>query len=109
MSERRTVLRGLLGVGLVMALAGPAAADHGGIHPTFREERAYIHCAGPTKVHNVNIITDGPAPWDTEAPTQSVQEGAGCGAFDAGALRGTNQENIYDAVFRGEFAGTWRA
>jgi hypothetical protein len=92
----------------VVAAGGPAAATHGGSHPTFRTERVYFHCAGVNKVQNVAIVTDGTPSWDTTAPTQSVQQGAGCGALDPGAARGTAQESIYDAAFRGKFTGNLR-
>lgn len=92
----------------VLAIGGPAAATHGGVHPTFRTERVYFHCVGPTKVQNANLVTDGPATWNATAPTQSVQEGAGCGYLDPGAARGANQQTIYDAPFVGTFTGNLR-
>jgi hypothetical protein len=98
----------LVSVLAVLAIGGPAAATHGGIHPTFRTERVYFHCAGAVKVQNVGLVTDGTPSWDTTAPTQSVQEGAGCGVLDPGAARGTAQETIYDAAFRGKFTGNLR-
>ncbi|HEV3473901.1 MAG TPA: hypothetical protein VG602_00830 [Actinomycetota bacterium] len=98
----------LAAVVAVLAIGGPAAATHGGIHPTFRTERVYFHCVGSTKVQNVNLVTDGPATWNTTAPTQSVQEGAGCGYLEPGAARGGNQQTVYDAPFVGKFTGNLR-
>ena len=97
----------LVAAGLVLVLAGPASATHGGIHPTFRNETVYFHCTGPTKVSNVNnaAADDHPTGWNTTAPTQSVQQGAGCGAIDLGAVRNTGQ---VDAVFAGTFTGNLR-
>ena len=99
---RRHVTAAVL-IGMVAGIAGPAAADHGGIHPTFAETRTYFHCVGPNKVQNL----DGPAPWDTTAPTQSVEQGAGCGVVDPGLLI-NEEENTgfnFDTPFAGEATG----
>lgn len=99
----------LLIVALVLAVAAPAAADHGDIHPTVRNERVYFKCAGsPNKVQNVELLRGSVPGWSTEAPTQSVQAGAGCGAADPG-LSGTANENIYDGVWKGTFTGNLTA
>jgi hypothetical protein len=92
----------LVSVGLVLALADPASAV-----ATFRTETVYFHCSGPTKVSNVNnaAADDAPTGWNTTAPTQSVQQGAGCGAIDIGAVRNTGQ---VDAFFKGTFTGNLR-
>ena len=92
---------------LTILTAAPAAATHGGIHPTFRKESVYFHCAGPTKVSNVNnAAADGaPATWNTTPPSQSATAGAGCGAIDVGAVRATGQ---VDAIFKGTFTGNLR-
>jgi hypothetical protein len=107
MSKARIFLLTLTCTGL-LATALPAGAEHGGTHPTFREERTYINCAGPTKVENANLPLSGPPDWDTTPPAQSATEGGGCGALDPGALRGGNPQTIYDAVFRGLFQGNLR-
>lgn len=92
----------------LILLAAPALATHGGIHPTFRAESVYFHCTGPTKVYNVNWFAGGgPAPWDTNAPTQSYTQGAGCGSLDT-FFYGTANDNPYDAVFQGTFTGNLR-
>jgi hypothetical protein len=62
----------------------PAAAEHGGIHPTFAEEQVFFKCVGANKVQNF----DAPAPWDTEPPAGSVQDGAGCGSVEVGQVDG---------------------
>ena len=104
-------MRGTVRITLIVLLAalaaGPAAATHGGIHPTFRKEPVYFHCAGPTKVSNVNNATadEAPAPWDTTPPAQSVTEGAGCGAIDIAVVRATG---AVDAFFQGTFTGNIR-
>lgn len=90
---------------LTLALTGTASATHEGIHPTFRSERVYFHCAGLAKLQNVGIVTDGTPSWDTTAPADSFQDGAGCGTLDPGAARGTGQETIYDLAFSGKFTG----
>ncbi|HEV3473756.1 MAG TPA: hypothetical protein VG602_00060 [Actinomycetota bacterium] len=101
----------LVSVGLVLTLASSASATHGGIHPTFRSETVYFHCTGPTKVSNLNNINaqgvgmDTPTGWDTNAPTQSVQQGAGCGAIDLGAVRNAG---LVDGYFKGKFTGNLR-
>lgn len=89
------------------ALAGPAAASHGGLHPTFRTEKTYFHCTSANKVGNVSLVTDGPTSWNTTAPTTSYTMGGGCGAVDSG-VKGGNQATLYDAVFSGTFTGNLR-
>ena len=100
----------LLILALVFAVAAPAAADHGDIHPTLRNERVYFKCAGsPNKVQNLELLLNDALPtWNTDAPTQSVQAGAGCGTADPG-LSGTANENIYDGVWKGTFTGNLTA
>jgi hypothetical protein len=103
-------LRSAFGVavafGVALALvAPPAGASHGGIHPTVRMERVYFHCNGPTKVGNLNLVTNGPVSWNTSPPAGSVSDGEGCGNLDPGAARGSNQATVYDAQFRGVFTG----
>jgi hypothetical protein len=82
-------------VGAALALAAaPAAADHNGIHPTFRQEQVYFKCVGPNKVQNF----DAPAPWETTPPAGSVQDGEGCGVVDVGELEGLEFAATGDAV-----------
>ena len=93
-------------IGVVAGLAGPVGATHGGFHPTFREERVFFHCGGGTKVKNVDYAQGGLAPWDTTAPAQSVQQGAGCGVIDPSALRNTTPAGgPADAAFGGTYTG----
>lgn len=96
--------RSLIGLVAVMAIASPALASHGGIHPTFRSERVYFHCNGATKVQNVNWFLGTDTSWDTTPPAQSLQQGGGCGHAD-GAFYGTSPNTPYDAVFVGTFTG----
>ncbi len=105
---RRTALAIATSALAALALAPPVGAAHQGEHPTTRSERMYFHCAGPTKVENVNLVVSGPTSWNAEPPTQSLQQGGGCGSVDSGALRGGNPQTLYDAVFRGTFTGNLR-
>jgi len=93
--QMRKLVPAIAAIGVIATLAGPAAADHEGIHPTFREERAYFHCVGANKVQNAEAA----APWDTTAPA-SVQTGAGCGVLEAEDLPG-------DQSSEGRFSGTF--
>ena len=96
-------VRLLLVLALVLA-AAPAAADHGDIHPTKRTERTYFKCLGSNKVQNVDMAQGTMPTWSTTAPTQSVQQGAGCGTADTGVTN-ANQENAFDGVWKGTFTG----
>jgi hypothetical protein len=91
---------------LVLLAAAPAAATHGGIHPTFRDEHVYFHCTGPTKLYNVNywVPDQNITGWNTTAPSGSVEEGAGCGGLEYGGW--TNRS--YDVAFGGTFIGNVR-
>lgn len=80
----------------------PAGAEE--IAPQAVPLETFFHCTGDSKVLNVLTVQDPPS-WDTNSPTASVTEGAGCGYADPGSRTGTNQENVYDAVFKGFHAG----
>lgn len=89
-------------LGGVVSTAAPAGATHGGVHPTFRNERAYFHCAGPTKVENVNNQGNAlSSPWNTTAPAGSYTTGNGCGWLEPGAATG----GVADATYSGTFTG----
>lgn len=107
MTKTRSLSRAVVGLCAALAIAAPAAADHGGIHPTVRAERTYFHCAGPTKVENVNLVASGPTPWSTTAPAGSYTAGNGCGAADP-AVQGAGLATLYDAVFSGTYTGNIR-
>ena len=105
MTARRvpTLITLLLGC---LLMAPPASATHGGIHPTFREERVYFHCTGMTKVYNVNYwtLSEFVTTWNTTPPSQSVEEGAGCGGYEYGGFN----NRAYDVAFQGYFVGNLR-
>ena len=84
-------------------LAVPAGAEEI-IVPELATLPTYFHCTGDSKVLNALLVQDVPS-WDATAPSASVQSGAGCGFADPGSRTGTNQENVYDAVFKGFYAG----
>lgn len=89
-----------------MLIAIPASADHGGIHPSVRTERTYFTCVGSTKVQNLSMLAEGQTPgWDTTAPTQSVQQGAGCGTVDPLLTDPGSVNNGHDGAWIGTFAG----
>ncbi|MGH2692829.1 MAG: hypothetical protein ACRDHM_10040 [Actinomycetota bacterium] len=94
-----SMVASLMAVSSASALHGPTGAD---FTPNDRLERVYFHCEGAAKLHNV--VQDGSIPWNTTAPAQSVQQGAGCGSLDNG-LWGNNQVSIQDSHFQGSFAG----
>jgi hypothetical protein len=91
---------------LVLALAALAVAPATAEEVELREERVYFHCNGETKVSNLHATLDGAiVGWDTNAPTQSFTQGAGCGTADT-TFTGTADHNpLYDAPFAGVFKG----
>ena len=99
-------MRVLAVIALVLAIAAPAAAEHGDIHPTLRTERVFFHCAGPVKAQNATYALGTAPTWDATAPTQSVQQGAGCGYFEnaVGGYLGSNETTL-DSIFEGSFTG----
>jgi hypothetical protein len=101
----RVFVRVSLVVCLAALAAGPAAATHGGIHPTLRTERTYFTCVGATKVQNVSMLQGQVPGWDTSAPTQSVQQGAGCGTADTALTNTSTVENGQDGAWKGTFTG----
>lgn len=103
-------IRPLLALTLVLLVVSPAAATHGGIHPTFRSQTVYFHCTGETPVYQANWVaaagaSSSYASWDTSPPPGSVTDGNGCGGWDAG---GASNE-FGDPVFEGTFTGNVRA
>ena len=97
--------------GIIFAALTPLAAsgaDAGPLDPQLKNERAYFHCGGPTKLGNVNLVADGSIPgWNTTPPAGSVSGGNGCGTadFNAVAFYVDPQENPTDGVWRGSFTG----
>ena len=84
-----------------LLVIGPSAAG-AAIDPdaTFRTERVYFKCVGDVPVQNVARVQTPANPWDTQAPAQSVSDGAGCGHVEYG-LGGAQ----FDLVFEGTFTG----
>lgn len=102
---RRGLLAVLTGL-LVLPLGGIATAEHGDIHPTFRAEQNFFHCAGDTKVQNVSYSQGQIPSWNTTAPPGSVQAGHGCGYYEPLI---TNALPVpFDAVWQGKFSGNLR-
>jgi hypothetical protein len=93
------LVAGLMTVSSASALHGPTGVD---FTPNDRLERVYFHCEGTTKLHST--VESGSIPWNTTAPSASVQAGAGCGSLDNG-LWGNNQVSVQDSHFQGSFAG----
>lgn len=93
--------RPALGVAVaVVALLAPGASAAGTAPVEKRTERAYFHCTGTNKVQNVEAAEPS---WNTTAPAQSVQSGAGCGHYsNLVTLGGTPAD---DAAWAGTFTG----
>lgn len=91
---------------LVLLLGAVPAAGEVQIDPTLRTERVYFHCVGPVKAQNVALGQGTIPSWSVEAPTQSVQQGAGCGYYEnaVGGYAGANRTTL-DAVWAGTFDG----
>jgi hypothetical protein len=92
-------------IGLIVAAllvtALPASAED---VPEIGPLTTYFHCAGTVRAQNA-LTAQAPPSWNTTAPTLSVQDNAGCTTADPGSRTGTNQENVYDGVFKGSFTG----
>ena len=100
-------MRKLILMFCVLALgAVPATASEVPV-PTLRTETVYFHCEGTAKLANANQAQAGTLPsWNTTAPAQSVQQGAGCGWADPSALRSPQAGNsANDGAWRGTFTG----
>jgi hypothetical protein len=84
-----------------------AATDAGPLDPQLKNERAYFHCGGSTKLGNVNFVAQGYIPgWDLTRPAGSVGDGHGCGTADINAVFVIEPaENPTDGVWRGTFTG----
>jgi hypothetical protein len=103
---RTHLLAALTGL-LVVALVVPAAAEHGGPHPTFRLEPTYFHCEGDVKLQNVAVVQGQIPSWDATPPPGSVQEGHGCGFYDP-LLTNTGAPGNMDGIWEGTFTGNLR-
>ena len=99
-------MRLLLVLALVLAVAAPAVADTAETPPTLRTERTWFHCAGTAKVQNAEYAQRNVPSWTTAAPTQSVQQGAGCGYYEnaGGGYLGPNETTL-DSIWEGNFTG----
>ena len=93
-----------LGVMLSLALGTPAAATHGGPHPTAGTQRVYFHC-GANRLNNVDTLNGSIPTWDTKPPTASL---AGGGCLNVDSLLGGDQGSPHDASFAGTFTGNVR-
>ena len=93
--------RALLVVIAVFVAAVPAGAVEDTTWvPNLVSQQVWFAC-GAEKLENAD---DNSATWDTEAPTQSVTAGAGCGTVDLPFMQ-TGPANIYDATWTGYFTG----
>jgi hypothetical protein len=92
---------------LVLLFAAVPAAANEPVAPTLRTESVYFHCAGTTKLANAEQAQNGSLPsWNTTAPTQSVQAGAGCGWADTSALRSPQAgDSPHDGAWKGSYTG----
>ena len=91
--------RVLLIVAVVLLAVVPAGAEEVWV-PNLVTEQVWFAC-GAEKLENAE---DNVATWDTEAPTQSVTTGAGCGTVDLPFMQSA-PANIYDATWTGYFTG----
>ena len=94
----------------LLAIALPASALTSA--PSLRTEEVFFRCNGVTKVANVNTLLYlyGTVPgWNTSRPTQSMQQGGGCGWADPSANPSTpsnpDGSSLHDATWRGTFTG----
>lgn len=102
MNFKRTLGTAVLIAGVVASLAAPASAQLP-LPPTLRTEKVYFHCAGATKLQNISLVQSQKPSWNTTAPTQSLQQGAGCLYYD-NILSGGINGNA-DAIWAGTFTG----
>lgn len=107
-----TLLIAALLAALVASLAPPATAatpdpcaDEDG-NTTYAEQQVWFH-EGETKVGNLSDRADQPpAPFDTDEPTQSIQQGGGAGSLStAGSVADLAPGAENSAQFAGTFDG----
>ena len=100
MQLRRSLALIVVGVMALTPAASASDTTSAPVAPTKRTERVYFHCVGSSKVQNTEA---GIPSWNTTAPTQSVQSGAGCGHYsNLATLGGTPLD---DANWAGTFTG----
>ena len=104
-----TRLVAVLSLLAVVFAVSPAAADHGDVHPTFREERVYFQCQSQqVKVDNVQASQGTLATWSTSAPAGAfLGQGDGCGSVEPTAR--SNGGVALDTRWRGTFTGNLKA
>jgi hypothetical protein len=104
-----TRLVAVLSIVAVVFAVSPAAADHGDIHPTFRQERTYFQCQSQqVKVDNVQATQGTLATWSTTAPAGAfLGQGDGCGSFEPTAR--SNGGVALDTQWKGSFTGNLTA
>jgi hypothetical protein len=88
-------------VGLVAVNATSAGAER-----LLRTERVYFTCADDTKVQNASAAQGRIPSWSTQAPTQSVQQGAGCGYYDNAVwISSVLPSEMHRTTWEGTFTG----
>jgi hypothetical protein len=94
-----------LAAAAALVLAVPALASEP-LPRTTPAEQVFFHC-GASKVANADYATSSALPtWDTKRPTQSVQQGGGCGWADNLAFRSPQAGNsVHDGAWKGTFTG----
>ena len=95
----------ILAATMLMAVAAPAYATHGGAHPTFRLETAHFKCLADNRVQNVGRNNGQVPTWGTEAPTQTLQDGGGCVQYENLLTNTGSYTSAMDLAFEGTFTG----
>lgn len=90
---------------LVMGIAVPAHATHGGIHPTFRLESDYFQCIAGNRLQNVGRNNGQIPTWGLAAPTAALQDGGGCVEYENTLTNTGSYTSPHDLVYQGTFVG----
>jgi hypothetical protein len=95
----------ILAAAMVMSVAAPAYATHGGIHPTFRQETDYFKCLASNRVQNVGRQNGEIPTWEAAAPSVALSGGGGCAMYENLLTNTGTNSSPQDLTFRGTFVG----
>ena len=90
---------------MVMSIAAPAYATHGGAHPAFPTSTAYLQCLASNRVQNVGRINGEVPTFGPTAPTQALSAGGGCVQYENLLANTGSYTSPWDLAFEGTYTG----
>ena len=94
-----------LAAAMVISVAAPAFATHGGAHPAFPETTAYFQCLASNRIQNVGRANGEVPTFGPTAPTQALADGGGCVQYENLLANTGSYTSPWDLAFDGTYTG----